>query len=307
MTISQRTPLRENKNEATPAVGIVILTWNGKALTLACLESVVALDYALLDIIVVDNNSTDGTVESVEQAYGDNVHIIVNEENLGFSRGNNIGIRRALERGAEYVLLLNNDTTVGPNLIDGLLSVFATYPGTGVAGPKIYFASPPARIWFAGGKVSLAKGLAKHIGIRQRDLGQFDSVREVDYISGCALMARRDVFAGIGFLDPSYRAYFEDTDFCMRAKRGGFEIRYTPTAVVWHKVSSSTGGQLSRRKIFQKLKSTLRFFGRYSSPYHWVIIPVFFVLDVLHIVLLVLLGRIRNTTDLGNASPRGDA
>ncbi len=276
-----------------PTVGIVVLTWNGKALTLSCLESVVRLSYANLAVIVVDNHSSDGTAEAIRTRYGDRLEIIVNEANLGFSRGNNIGIERALARGVEYVLLLNNDTVVDSALIASLLSVFRDHPRTGVVGPKIYYENPPDQIWYAGGRVSLARGITRHVGIRQKDVGQFDSVREVDYVTGCALMARREVFEKIGYLDPAYRAYFEDVDFCVRAKRAAYEIRYAPRGMVWHKISASTGGQVSWRKISQKFRSSLRFYGRYSAPHHWLVIPFFFIVDGVRIVALVLRGRIR--------------
>jgi hypothetical protein len=100
----------------------------------------------------------------------------------------------------------------------------------------------------------------------------------------------------VGDLDPTYRAYFEDADFCLRARAAGFRIRYVPTAKVWHRISASTGGQLSRRKITRKLASARRFFARHARPYHWATIPFFFVLDVLRIAGLVLTGRIRDAT-----------
>lgn len=276
-------------------VGIVILTWNGKDLTLACLESVMRLTYPEAMVIVVDNRSSDGTAEAIKKSFGNRVEVIVNDDNLGFSRGNNVGIRRALDRDADYALLLNNDTVVDPELLGSLVAVFRDHPGTGVAGPKIYYEQPPDQIWYAGGSVSLSRGITKHVGIRQKDAGQFDSIREVDYVSGCALMARRDVFEKIGYLDPAYRAYFEDVDFCARARRAGYEIRYAPRGRVWHKISASTGGQLSWRKISQKFRSSLRFYGRYSAPYHWLVIPIFFVFDAVRIGVLVLFGRIRRT------------
>jgi len=298
MTISEKSPGEET---ATPRVGVVVLTWNSKVLTLDCLESLAGLSYTNADIIVVDNHSNDGSAEAIEEVYGPRVAVIRNDDNLGFSRGNNIGIQHALDRGAQFVLLLNNDTTVDPGLVDALLSVFTGHAPTGIVGPKIYYASPQDQIWYAGGEVLFARGAARHIGIRQRDVGQFDSVSSTDYVTGCALMARRDVFEKIGYLDPSYKAYFEDADFCMRAKQAGFDIRYTPSGKVWHKISSSTGGQLSRRKVSLKLQSTWRFFARYASPHHWLTIPVFFLFDVLRIVTLVALGRIRDTADADNA------
>jgi GT2 family glycosyltransferase len=260
-----------------------------------CLRSLRSLETPDVELVVVDNASTDGSAEAVHDAFGERVRVIINDDNLGFAKGNNVGIQHALEGGAEFVLLLNNDTVVDSKLIDNLLHTFATDPGIGVAGPKIYYYTPRDQIWFAGGEVFLARGTSRHIGIRQRDEGQFDQQRDVDYITGCALMARREVFESVGLLDPSYVAYYEDVDFCMRAGRAGFRIVYVPGGKVWHKISASTGGQMSRRKITRKLSSTLKFFRRYAKPRHWLTIPLFFTLDVIRIILLVSVGRIRNT------------
>ena len=287
-----------NTTTAARKVAIIVLTWNGKTLALDCLDSLSALEYKDVEIVIVDNASTDGTVDAVRSRYGDGVTVIVNEHNLGFARGNNVGIDYALSNEAAYILLLNNDTTVDPKLLDCLVDAFGESPDVGIVGPKIYYASPPNQIWFAGGEVFLARGTARHIGIREIDRGQYDSVRDVDYITGCALLAKREVFERIGKLDPSYIAYFEDTDFSMRARRAGFRVLYAPEGKVWHKISSSTGGQLGARKISRKLKSSAKFFGKYASFYHWLTIPFFFALDVVRIMALVSIGRIRDTGDI---------
>ncbi|MBI4719877.1 MAG: glycosyltransferase family 2 protein [Chitinivibrionia bacterium] len=279
-----------------PFVAIIVLSWNGKELTLACLDSLLGLAYENAKILLVDNASTDGTVEAVRKRFGGSVEIIRNAANLGFARGNNAGIEEALRRNADFILLLNNDTVVDAMLIDHLVGAMVRSPGIGIAGPKIYYFDPPDRIWFAGGEVFLWRGTAKHAGIRRRDRGQYDEERDVGYVTGCALMVRRAVVESIGMLDPSYRAYFEDTDFCMRAKRAGFGIRYVPHGKVWHKISRSTGGQIGFRKISLKLRSTIRFFGRYARPYHWLTIPFFFAADAVRIAALVLSGRIRDAS-----------
>jgi hypothetical protein len=245
--------------------------------------------------MVVDNASQDGTVAAIRERYGDRVTVLENDANLGYAAGNNAGITRALAGGAEFILLLNNDTLVDPAFLDHLLAAMAASPEIGIAGPKTYYYDPPDRIWFAGGEVSLWRGTARHIGIRETDRGQYDTPRDVDYVSGCALLARREVFEKAGLLDTAYRAYFEDTDLCLRAARAGFRIRYVPAAKVWHRISASTGGQLSRRKVTRKLSSARRFFAAHARPWHWLTIPLFFALDVLRIGLLVLTGRIRDS------------
>jgi GT2 family glycosyltransferase len=277
-----------------PRVAVIVLNWNGKALTLDCVRSLLEIHTPNVEIVVVDNASSDGSAGAVAQAFRDRVVVLANDENLGFARGNNVGIGYALERGADYVLLLNNDTVVDPRLIDALLRPFSD-ASVGVTGPKVYYYTPPDRIWSAGGEVLLARGVSRHIGIREKDRGQFDEPRDVDYVTGCALMAKREVFEAVGLLDPTYVAYYEDADLCMRARRAGFRIVYAPDGKVWHKISASTGGQVSRRKITRKLKSTWIFFRRYARPWHWLSIPFFFAADVVRIVVFVLLGRIKDT------------
>ncbi len=275
-------------------VAVIVLNWNGRDLTLDCLESLLASTWPNLEVWLVDNASSDGSVEAAQEKYGGRVKIIVNDTNLGFAGGNNIGIDRALDGGADYVLLLNNDTVVDPGMVGHLAGLLDEQPEAGIAGPKIYYHNPPDQIWFAGGEVFPARATARHIGIREKDTGQYDTLKETDYITGCALMARRELYETIGKLDPVYMAYFEDTDFCMRARLAGFKVYYVPAGKVWHKISASTGGQLGAKKIKRKLRSTRIFFGRYARPWHWLTIPFFFLADVIRIGFLVGFGRIRD-------------
>jgi GT2 family glycosyltransferase len=288
-------PAMDHAPVPSPSIAVVVLTWNGRNLTLDCLRSLEAVRTVNTRIIVVDNGSSDGTAAAVRERGDARVTTVENTANLGFAGGNNAGIERALADGARFVLLLNNDTVVDPAFLDEMVRAMLESPDVGIAGPKIYYDSPPDRIWFAGGVLSMWRGTARHIGIRETDRGQYDAARDVDYVSGCALLARREVFERVGLLDTAYRAYFEDADLCRRAARAGFRIRYVPTAKVWHRISASTGGQLSRRKITRKLASARRFFCAHAKPYHWITIPLFLVLDVIRIGLLVLAGRIRDT------------
>jgi GT2 family glycosyltransferase len=286
-----------------PSVTLLVLTYNGREMVLACLESVMQSTYDNLHVVVIDNGGSDGTPEAVNSAWGDRVEVLRIEHNVKFSRANNQGIRLAMERSADYVMLLNDDTVIAPETVSELVDAAESDPAIGFVGPKIYYWKPEDRIWFAGGLVFPARGTAKHIGIRETDHGQYDRVRDVDYITGCAMMGRRKMIEQIGLLDPAFKAYYEDSDWCMRAARAGWRRVYVPSGRVWHKISASTGGQLTAYKVFHKLRSGFIFFRRYSRWYHLFTIPLFQLADIARVLLLVARGRVANTWS-GKSSPQ---
>lgn len=282
-----------------PRVACVVLTWNDKANLLACLDSLSRLSYSNVRIIVSDNGSTDGTIEAVHAAFPD-VALIENGCNLFWAGGNNVGIEWALGDGADYVLLLNNDIVVDPDLVSELVRVGRSDPAIGMLAPKIYYydeelGTGGRRLWYAGAKVSMWRGLARHIGIREIDRGQYDALGTTDYVTGCALMAKREVIETIGLIDPTYIAYGEDMDWSYRASRADFRLVYVPTAKLWHKIGAYWG-IVSTRKIRQKLRSHAIFFWRYSPRIAWFsTIPVFQLLDAFRIGFLLLSGRLRRS------------
>lgn len=255
-----------------PLVYIIVLTWNGKDDTLECLKSLQNLSYQNARTLVVDNASTDGTAEAIKRTYP-NIEIITNHSNLRFAGGNNAGIKHALEHSADYVLLLNNDTVVDQEFLSHLVRAAEHDEHAGMVGPKIYYYINPRQIWFAGGKIEWWKGWISHVGIREHDRGQYDAIREVDYLTACCVLVKKEVIERIGTLDEHYFIYGEDTDWCIRAQRAGYKLSYVPSAVVWHKLSVSSGGHLSWFKNWNKLKSQLRLMVRYAKPYHWLTIP----------------------------------
>jgi len=255
-----------------PLVSIIIVNWNGKALILECLSSLHKLSYARVQIILVDNGSTDGSVEAVEQSFPE-VNVLRMNKNLGFAGGTNEGLREALRRQAEFVLLLNNDTVVDEHCLKHLVSRIRSEERIGIVAPKIYYHSTPDTIWYAGGNISMWKGVMSHTGIREKDHGQHDALRDTDFATGCCMLASAEVVRRIGFLDESYKMYSEDADWCMRARKAGDRVVYEPKAVLWHKVSSSAGGNLSWFKLRHKLVSNMRFFARHAAWYHWFVFP----------------------------------
>ncbi|MCX5800926.1 MAG: glycosyltransferase family 2 protein [Candidatus Eisenbacteria bacterium] len=253
-------------------VSAVVVNWNAREDTRECIESLTNSDYPELDVILVDNASSDGSVEYLRSLFP-RVTIVENLTNERFALGSNKGMRLALDRGAQCVFLFNNDAVVEKTTIGKLAEALEGTSGAGLVGPKILYSSRKDVIWSAGGEVNFWTGITRHRGIREKDAGQYDRSTEVGYLTGCALMARRELIAKIGFLDPSYHMYGEDADWCLRARKAGFGIVYVPDARVWHKVSLSTGGEFSAGKLYEKTRSNLLLLSRHARPYHWITIP----------------------------------
>jgi hypothetical protein len=212
-------------------VSIIILNWNGGEDILECLKSVKDIDYPDYEIIVVDNGSTDNSVEEIKRTFPD-IKLIQNDKNLGFPEGANVGIRAA---AGGYIMLLNDDTVVARNILKDLVEAMGSNANIGIAGPMILYHNEPDKIWSAGGRLNFL-GYASHIG-KGLNKELFNKSYPVDYITGCAVLIKKEVIDKIGLLDPEYFLYFEDADFCLRAKKAGYEYIYVPSPTVWHKAT----------------------------------------------------------------------
>lgn len=258
-------------------VGIIILNWNGKQDTIECLDTVVRSKTERIDlsIYVVDNASSDDSVEAIKQKFP-KIDLIENQENLMFAGGNNIGIKQAFADGADYVILLNNDTTVHPDTFEQLVTG-AIEHGFELASPKIYFSAGcefhrdqytsserGKVIWYAGGRIDWANVIPSHIGVDEVDHGQWGQTQETDFATGCCLLISKKVIEKVGYLDEAYRMYFEDNDYSQRARRAGLKIGYIPAAKMWHKNAGSTGGSGSKTQVDFVDKSRFRFAMRYA-------------------------------------------
>lgn len=220
----------------------VVLNWNNGPDTLKCIGSLIQSNYPDLSILVIDNASSDNSLDVIIERYPE-IEVLRNIKNFGFAGGNNTGISHALMQGAQYILLLNNDAEVDTTTILKLVDRMKDDEAAGVVGAKIFYASDPEIIWFAGGIFDCHSGNAVHLGKDERDRGQFDHISEIDYATGCAMLVKAQVFKSIGLLDDRYFLYYEEIDFCMRARQAGFKVLFAPYAKVWHKVSASTGGK----------------------------------------------------------------
>lgn len=255
-----------------PAVWVILVNWNGRAVTLDCLASLGRVQYPALHVLVVDNGSTDGSAEAIRDGFP-GVEVLPLGENRRFAGGNNAGIQEAITAGAEFVVLLNNDTVVDPDFLSALLGRFQREERCGIVVPKIYYHHTPDLLWYAGGEISFWTGTMRHRGIRERDHGQYDEAGETAYATGCCILVSRDVIARIGLLDDSFFIYAEDADWSMRARRAGYRVVYEPRARIWHKLSVSAGGHLSFFKLKNKAVSNFRFIARYARWYHWLTFP----------------------------------
>lgn len=237
---------------------IVVLSWNGREDTLACLDSLTQLASDDVGIVCVDNGSDDGSVPAIRAAHPD-LTVIENGRNLGFAGGNNVGIAHALSHGAEWVVLLNNDATLAPDAIEAMRGAAQRHPDAGVLAGKVLFADPPDRVWFAGQRVSLALGYSgRPDGHGEVDGPRFAAERAVDRAVGAFMAVSRRAIEVVGVLDDELFAYVEDVDWCVRIRRAGFSVWLAPSAVAWHRVSASSGGEgASTTAMYYGVRNTI--------------------------------------------------
>jgi GT2 family glycosyltransferase len=222
---------------------LVVLNWNGRDDTLNCLASARKIGRADVHVVCVDNGSTDGSVEAIRDFYPE-VDLIEAGSNLGYAGGNNLGLRRALERGATWAVLINNDSVVSSDVIEGFERALSRRPDAGVLAGKVYFADRPSTIWFAGQRVETLLGYSgRPRGYGRSDSPRFQKVGETDRAVGALMAISHDAIERVGLLDEDLFAYVEDVDFSLRARRAGFKIVFAPEARAWHRVSGSTGGE----------------------------------------------------------------
>ena len=218
---------------SSPLICIVILNSNRRDDTLACLASLDESTYRNLAIIVLDNNSSDGSVAAIQSAFPE-VQIICLDKNLGYAGNNNVGIEAALKRGADWVLVLNEDTILDPRCLEELIGVGESDPKIGIVGPMVYHHNEPTVIQSAGGILG-KYWQSQHLGQNELDQGQFQTPHRVEWISGCAILLRRAVIEQVGTLDANFFIYWEETEWCIRASRGGWQVFHVPQAKIWHK------------------------------------------------------------------------
>ena len=252
------------------SVAIILLNWNTPKDTLECLESLRQLDYDHYTVVVVDNGSTDGSERQIRAAYPE-VPFLQTGENLGYAGGNNVGIRYALEHGAEFVWLLNNDTVVAPDSLDRLVASLRD-EAVGIVGSVLLYyhdrdtgkrVDLSNNVQFNGGRIFWRSGETHSYCV----LGQrVDTSRDIptEYVHGASMLVRRAVFDQIGLIPEFYFLNYEESDFCVQAGRKGWKMVVNPRAIVWHKVGSSMG-QLSLTYFYYMHRNVWFFVMRHAS------------------------------------------
>lgn len=242
-----------------PEVIIILLNWNGLKDTTECLDSLKNIDYPNYKVVLVDNNSFGNDVEIIRENYGNFIFkIIINESNLGFSGGNNIGIKTAMEMGSDYLMLLNNDTVVEPDFLTTLVKESEKITEVGISSPMINFYADRKKIWSAGGFISKYRASGFTYGYNKADF-KFNYTKYCTFASGCCLLIKREVIEKVGLLDENYFLYLEDTDYCQRANNSGFKILFVGASKIYHKVQSTTAKSNELLPLYYSVRNRLYF------------------------------------------------
>lgn len=240
----------ENKN---PKVFVIILNYNGKETIQACLNSVFQSDYPNFEVVVVDNDSKDGSFELARNFFS-KAHFIKNQTNFGFGRGNNVAIRFALERMADYIFLLNNDAAVETSTLSDLIKIAETKKDIGIFSPIIYSGN---KLWFSGGDINWMQMKNEH-----RTKIPRKEISICEYVTGCAMLVKKEVFKKSGLFDEAFFLYYEDADFCLRARYSGFKSAVVKSAKVFHDEKSNDNPE---QKVYWLVLSGL-IFSKKNAP-----------------------------------------
>lgn len=253
------------------SVCVIVTAWNQVDRTIPCLESVQAQTYKNLFVLLVNNGSDDDTVEQVSAKFP-TVKILNLPKNRGPTGGYNAGFRCALDRSFDYIFLLNNDTLLAPDCVTELVAEADTTADIGLVMPKIYYAADPQRIWSIGGWANIWNLEIVRPADNLIDDGRWDEPADIDDAPFCAVLLSRTILTTVGLPDEGFFLYYEDLDFCLRARRAGFRLRLAPAAKVWHVVSASSGGSDSPGERYWMARSSIRYFRKHTHRFRWPIV-----------------------------------
>lgn len=276
------------------------MNWNGTRDTIECVESLREIDYPLYEVIIIDNGSSPQELNLLHDKLIGDYHIIELKKNLGFATANNVGIRKALQKGAKFVLLLNNDTIVEKRFLKELVLAAGDDVTNGILGSKVYFYDNKDTLWYAGGKLNMYLGHRTQ-GLSKKDAGQFKSTKFTDYVPGACMLVRKEVFQSIGLLSREYFLGWEDIDFCVAARSKGYKCLFVPSSIIWHKASASfKRHNLNYKQVIFGFRNRIIIRYKFLQPFQFCLfflIQLFLVIPIHFIYYLVIykdLRRIRS-------------
>jgi GT2 family glycosyltransferase len=289
----------------TPKVSIVVVNWNGKDVLRNCLASIEKLAYPISEVIVVDNGSTDDSVEMLRREYPGQIYLIALEKNFGAPKGRNVGVTRAVDTGVDFVFCLDNDLTIAPDAITRLLEVTRRDSRIAMVGALILRMDKPDIIFSAGHVINWKQNLVGTLGSGQKLTGQFKDIWDVHYVGSGAVLIRSDYIRRHGMFDESYIGYgYEDTEYGYRAINLGYRVVCCADARTWHQPHSGIG-RYSFRKKYLETRNAVRFIKRYGTIANWLkylgfVIPGFayaFVREGARGYLPGVIGKVRGFID----------
>jgi GT2 family glycosyltransferase len=281
-------------------VSVIILNWNGFEDTSELLLSLREVRYPTLKIFVVDNHSSGNDAVNLEDTFKNYIKVISSSSNLGFTGGNNLGIKKALEDNTDYILLLNNDTTVRPDFLEILVNKFTIDSQVGIVAPRINYYDEQQRIWTDGGKISRIRGSGFAYSDNLETEAKMDD-KSVAFVSGCCMLIKREVFLDIGLFDENYFLYVEDTDLCLRTIRAGYKIYVVPRAKIFHKVNKATKKKPSSHALYYVTRNRLYFTKKNFGDSHYLTIAYLFLSMAVKSLGWILLGRLSNIVSVYRA------
>ena len=266
----------DNIKSTHPKVHLIVLNWNDKELSGKCLSSIEKVSYPNYKVLIVDNNSEDGSVDFFKENFSQ-YDILALESNLKYAGGNNAAVEYLKPKEEDFLVFINNDTIVSSNFLDHLIEPFLNDANCIITVPKILFAMDINKIWYAGGIVNMWKGKIDHIGIRNFDGPRYSFMMETDYATGCCLCINSADFKKLDYFDTMFNMYCEDVDLSIRAKKMNRKIVYSPKSIILHSVSQSLG-ENSFKKIQNKLLGQVKLFWKHASglqiitlTFHWLL------------------------------------
>lgn len=284
---------------------IILLNYNSAEDTIECINSIKEKEQKVkYTIVVVDNFSTDDSLSKLRKI--ENIVLIESDKNEGFAAGNNLGIKYAINNGAKYILLLNNDTIIEENAISNQLEAFKHNEKIGIMGSRIMYYYNRDLINYCGGNINWFRGNTKHCRLKKKFDESIPKVEYTDFITGCSMLIKKEVIEKVGYLPEEYFMYYEDLDYCIQTKDKGYKLAVATDSVIYHKVSASSGGDASPFSIKWMTRNRIVFINKYKSRTKGMLtISFFYLTRIIKLLLYYIKGEKQKTKAIINGIKEG--